>query len=49
MKFIRGKRQHRQERLWGFVLVDEPRAGVRTFGVIFGRSVVGWQWATKKK
>lgn len=49
MKFVRGKRQHRQERIWGFVLVTEERAGVRTFGLILGYSVWGWQWPLKRK
>jgi len=42
MKFVRGKRQFKQEQLWGFVLVTE--AGVRTFGLVLGRSVWGFQW-----
>ena len=49
MKFVRGKRQFKQERMWGFVLITEDRAGVRTFGVIFGFSVVGVQWKIKRK
>lgn len=48
MKFVHGKRQFRQERMWGFVLVTEERAGVRTFGLIFNRSVWGVQWPMKK-
>lgn len=44
MKFVRGKRQFKQERMWGFILVAEPLAGVKTFGLIFGRSVWGIQW-----
>lgn len=42
MKFVRGKRQFKQEQLWGFVLMTE--AGVRTFGLVLGRSVWGFQW-----
>lgn len=44
MKFVRGKRQLPQERMWGFILVTEKRAGVRTFGIIFGQRIWGWQW-----
>ena len=49
MKFVRGKRRFKQERMWGFVLITEERAGVRTFGVIFGYSVVGVQWKITTK
>jgi hypothetical protein len=48
MKFVRGKRMFRQELLWGFVLVTEVLAGVRTFGLILGRSVWGFQWKLPK-
>ena len=48
MKFVRGKRAFKQEKLWGFVLVAEPRAGVKTFGLILGRSVWGVQWPIRK-
>lgn len=48
MKFVRGKRQFKQERVWGLLLVTEPFAGVRTFGLIFGRSVWGFQWKLRK-
>jgi len=49
MKFVRGKRQFWQEQMWGFVLVTEARAGVRTFGLILNRSVWGFQWKLTKK
>lgn len=49
MKFVHGKRQIHQELLWGFVLVTESVAGVRTIGFIFGRRVWGFQWRIKKK
>lgn len=49
MKFVRGKRQFPQERLWGFLLVTEIRAGIRTFGLIAGRRVWGVQWKLTKK
>lgn len=49
MKFVRGKRQFKQERMWGFVLVHETLAGVKTFGLILGRHVWGFQWPITKK
>lgn len=49
MKFVRGKRQFKQERMWGFVLVHETLAGVKTFGLILGRHIWGFQWLITKK
>jgi len=49
MKFVRGKRQFKQEYIFGFVLVTEERAGVRTFGLILWRNVWGFQWKLPKK
>ena len=49
MKYVSGKRQFPQERTWGFVLVTERRAGVRTFGLILGQRVWGFQWNLTKK
>lgn len=49
MKLVRGKRQFPQERLFGFLLVTELRAGVRTFGFILGTRVWGFQWKLKTK
>lgn len=49
MKFIHGKRQFRQERMFGFVLVTEERVGIRTFGLIFNRTVWGVQWLMRRK
>lgn len=49
MKFVHGKRQFHQESLWGFVLVTETIAGVRTFGLIIGKRVWGFQWKITRK
>ncbi len=48
MKWVHGKRLHRQEKLWGFTLVSELRAGVKTFGLILGYSVWGVQWLIRR-
>lgn len=47
MKFVHGKRMIKQEQVWGFVLVTERAAGVRTFGLILGTRVWGYQWKIK--
>lgn len=44
MKFVRGKRQFKQEQLWGFVLITEALAGVRSFGLVIGNRMWGFQW-----
>lgn len=48
MRFVKGNRRIPQERIYGFVLVTEVRAGVRTFGFIFGTRIWGVQWKLKK-
>lgn len=47
MKFVKGKRQFLEERVFGFVLVSV--AGVKTFALIIGRQCWGFQWTAKKK
>lgn len=48
MKFVRGKRRFPQEKIFGFLMVDEPRAGVRAFYFVIGQRAWGWQWAIRK-
>lgn len=47
MKWVSGKRQLPQERVFGFVLVTV--SGVRTFAFIIGQKCWGLQWKTNKK
>lgn len=47
MKFVRGKRQFPQERIFGITVVT--LAGVRTLALIIGTSCWGFQWKTKQK
>lgn len=48
MRFVRGKRQYKEERLWGFVLVNMPNAGVKCFGLVIGYYMWGIQWKSRK-
>jgi hypothetical protein len=51
MKIVRGKRQFRQERVYGMVIVSEPVAKVRTVALVFGHRAFGvqWKWTPKKR
>lgn len=48
MNFVRGKRRIPQERMYGFLKVNEPRAGVKAFYIVIGQRAWGWRWATRK-
>jgi hypothetical protein len=44
MRFVRGKRQIKQERLYGIVRVHEPRVGLCGVYFVWGDRAWGWQW-----
>lgn len=48
MKFVRGKRRFPQEKIYGFLRVHEPRAGVMAFYIVIGYRAWGFKWATRK-
>lgn len=48
MRFIRGKRQIKQERAYGIIIVHEHRAGIRGFYFVWGVRALGWQWKDKR-
>ena len=48
MRWVRGKRQIKQERAYGIIIVHEQRAGVRGFYFVWGQRAWGWQWKAKR-
>ena len=48
MKFIRGKRQFREEKLYGFVIFTSNRLHMRSFLFVIGHRAVGFQWLIRK-
>ncbi len=47
MKFIRGKRQFREEKLYGFVVYTSKRLKMRSFLFVIGQRAWGFQWLVK--
>ena len=44
MKFVRGKRQFKDEKLYGFVLYYSPRLRMRSLLFVIGHRAWGFQW-----
>ena len=51
MKFVRGKRQFKQERVYGLVIVSDTVGRVRTVALVFGQRAFGvqWKWTPKRR
>ncbi len=49
MRYVKGKRLIKQERMWGFLHVREERAGVQAVYLVLGKKAWGFQWPLTKR